>query len=44
MKIKSHSSPYHRKIIDVVKYYLKDFKNPKILEFGVRTGISTIFF
>ena len=33
MNIKSHSSAYHRKIIDVVKYYLKDFKNPKILEF-----------
>ena len=44
MNIKSHSSPYHRKIIDVIKYYLKDFKNPKILEFGVRTGISTNFF
>ncbi len=44
MKIKSHSSPYHRKIIDVVKYYLKDFKNPKILEFGVRKGISTKIF
>ena len=44
MKIKSHSSAYHRKIIDVIKYYLNDFKNPKILEFGVRKGVSTKFF
>lgn len=44
MKIKSHSSAYHRKIIDVIKYHLNDFKNPKILEFGVRSGISTKYF
>jgi predicted O-methyltransferase YrrM len=44
MKIKSHSSAYHRKIIDNINYYLKHFKNPKILEFGVRKGISTKYF
>ena len=44
MKIKSHSSAYYRKIIDVIKYHLNNFKNPNILEFGVRKGISTKFF
>ena len=44
MKIKSHNSGYHRKIIDNFNYYLKDFRSPKILEFGVRKGISTKFF
>tara|TARA_B100000886_G_scaffold328056_1_gene276098 strand:- start:8894 stop:9541 length:648 start_codon:yes stop_codon:yes gene_type:complete len=44
MKTKSHSSGYHRKIIDNINYYLRDFKYPKILEFGVRKGISTKYF
>lgn len=44
MIIKSNSSEYKRKIIDNINYYLKDFKNPSILEFGVRKGISTKYF
>jgi len=37
-------SAYKRKIINTVSKYLKDIKNPIILEFGVRKGISTGFF
>ncbi|WP_075483201.1 class I SAM-dependent methyltransferase [Candidatus Pelagibacter communis] len=44
MKLKSHPSDYHRKLIDAINYYLKDFKKPNILEFGVKTGISTRYF
>jgi len=44
MKIKSNQSEYRRKLIDSITYYLKDFKKPNILEFGVRKGISTKYF
>ncbi len=37
-------SGYKRKIINTIKQYLSKIKNPQILEFGVRKGISTSYF
>ena len=37
-------SEYRRKLINTITRYLKDIKDPNILEFGVRKGISTGFF
>jgi len=35
---------YKRKLINTISRYLEAIKNPNILEFGVRKGISTGFF